>query len=485
MGSSFGILETARRGMNTQQSAISITAHNIANANNPYYSRQRVNMKATNAFPSPGLNQPYMSGQIGTGVKVDSVQRIREDFLDVQFRGENNKLGYYKAKSEALSKMEGIMNEPSETGLSKTVNQFWQSLQDLAVNPENGGAKSVVIERAKAVADTFNYITDSLKGIQKDIGAQLDNSVDTVNSLLTQIQNLNKQIASVEPHGLVPNDLYDERTRLIDELSSYADIQVKYESSGTTASAVAEGKATITLIGADGTPITPPLVNGANVDEKPQMLEVVKDAAGAITGIKVGANGPEVSVDNLSKGKLKGLIESLGYKDGQTGEYPEMLEKLKVIATALQDALKTPGGASIFTVDAAGKVSVNETDLDAFLKTASSAETKDWATSIADAINAPIGDPANPTGANFNQSYQEIIGDMGVRAQEAERLTKNTIVLMLSVDNNRKSVSAVSTDEEMTNLITFQHAYSAAARTVTAIDEMLETIINKMGLVGR
>ncbi|WP_406686217.1 FlgK family flagellar hook-associated protein, partial [Rossellomorea vietnamensis] len=142
MRSTFMGLETAKRGMYTQQGALYTTGHNISNANTPGYTRQRVNFTQTEPYPSPSMNRPQVPGQMGTGVEAGSIQRVRDSFLDTQYRGENNKLGYWDTKMEAMKKMEEVMNEPSDSGLSKTMDMFWQSLQDLAVNPTNSGARS-------------------------------------------------------------------------------------------------------------------------------------------------------------------------------------------------------------------------------------------------------------------------------------------------------------------------------------------------------
>ncbi|WP_218240514.1 flagellar basal body protein, partial [Pseudomonas sp. 2822-17] len=100
------------------QTAIQTTGHNIANANTPGYSRQRVNLQPTGGFPTPGFSQPAITDQLGSGVQAGEITRIREAYLDDQFRGENNKHGYWNSLHESLTKMEDIMNEPTEDGLA-------------------------------------------------------------------------------------------------------------------------------------------------------------------------------------------------------------------------------------------------------------------------------------------------------------------------------------------------------------------------------
>ncbi|MBM7649359.1 flagellar hook-associated protein 1 FlgK [Bacillus ectoiniformans] len=534
MASTFHGLETAKRGMYTQQSALYTTGHNIANANTPGFSRQRVNFVQTEPYPAAAMNRPQIPGQMGTGVEAGSVQRVRESFLDVQYQGENNKMGYWQSRAEALNKMEDIMNEPSDSGLAKVMGQFWQSLQDLSVNPENEGARTVVLQRGQAVADTFHYMHDSISAIRDDIGNEISVTVKEVNSLLEQISKLNKQIGEIEPHGYLPNDLYDERDRLVDQLSQHINIKVDKVPSGGNALKIAEGQYVISMFHADG--ITPTeIVNSANFNKVGlQSDPVAADSEGdgvvdkpndPITHFTV--NGEEITVNNFSQGRLRGLAESYGYKDNANntkGIYPQMLDDLDKMAYSFgsifnevhslgygmeqdqpqskpffdgiadskanyKDAAKTIQLGSLTSEEVAASVigmndgngtnAINLANIQGFILTNSTQKLEGIAGSIdltqLSAIN-------NGTIKSF---YEGIIGRLGVDAQQATRLGKNSEVLRQSVETNRQSISSVSLDEEMTNMIKFQHAYNAAARNITVVDEMLDKIINGMGTGGR
>lgn len=124
-----------------------------------------------------------MPGQIGTGVEIGTVERVRDQFLDFQYRIENSRASYWAKRSEALSRMEELLNEPSDNGLAKTIDRFWQSLHDLVDNVDNAGARSVVAQRGLAVAETLNYLSRSLQSIRMDLRDQIDVSVGRVNSL--------------------------------------------------------------------------------------------------------------------------------------------------------------------------------------------------------------------------------------------------------------------------------------------------------------
>jgi flagellar hook-associated protein 1 len=493
MRSTFHGLETARRGMFTQQIALETTGHNIANANTPGYSRQRVNFVQTEPYPAPAMNRPEIPGQIGTGVKAGTVQRVREAFLDKQYQTENNRVGYWEARNDALKKMEEIMNEPSEDGLAKTMDRFWQSLQDLANNPEDAGARSVVRERGRALAETFNYLDSSLRSIQGDFKNQIDITVKEINTLAMQINEINKKIGEVEPHGYLPNDLYDERDRLLDQLSKIVNFTTTTVPSGGKALDIAEGKFTVQIVDSLGNTYT--LVDGATLTANSLAVNYngVNNLVDDIT-----INGTPVLPVDLVSGKLKGLIEAYGYNDAGTpkGIYPEMIQKLDGLVNAFvtefnaqhQAGVDLNGNPGIDFFDpaglTAGTMALNPAlDLD----------------EIAVSLSGNKGDGSNalelatvkdrltigglPT--TFNSYYEGVIGEMAVNAQEAVRMQNNSEALRQSVEERRQSVSGVSLDEEMTNMIQFQHAYNASARMITTIDEMLDRIINNMGIVGR
>ncbi|MGG6433314.1 flagellar hook-associated protein FlgK [Anoxybacillus sp. D401a] len=509
MLSTFHGLETVRRGMTAQQQALYVTGHNIANANTPGYSRQRVNFEQTPPYPFASKNRPVIPGQMGTGVEGGTVQRMREEFLDVQYRGENMKYGYWNTRAEALYKMEEIMNEPSDEGLAKTLDRFWQALQDLAVNPSNSGARSVVRQRGIAVAETFHYLSSSLKSIRDDIKNELDVTVKAVNSLARQLNDLNKQIGEVEVHGYLPNDLYDERNRLLDELSQYVNVKVTPVPSGGSALKIAEGRFTVELTDRNGTPF------GKLVDGNTGVFNEIKveyEATGEkyVSEMKLG-NDPLNFLNFKENGKVGALLHSYGYVGG-IGLYPEMLNNLNAMAKAFADEFNNihSTGWSITEIksstklasndfftynpsDVAGTLNVHPDIMNSLDRIAASKSTSPStpgqigdgsnAQALAEVKNGMMNIAGNTT--TIQNFYESLIGQMAVNAQEAKRLSQNSETLRQSVDERRMAVSSVSLDEEMMNMMKFQHAYNASARMITMIDQMLDKIINNMGLVGR
>lgn len=529
MRSTFMGLETSKRGLFTQQTALYTTGHNIGNANTLGYSRQRVNMEATAGFPGVGLNAGTMPGFLGTGVTSGSIQRVRDSFVDHQFRQESNKFGYWESRSNAISQMEDVLNEPSYYGLQDSLSKFWQSLEDLAANPENGGARKVVIGNAEAVADSFNYMHTSLTAIQTNLGNEISVSTTDINSILQQISELNRQIANVEPNGYLPNDLYDTRDVLLDELAMYMPIETEYVDSGGRALAIAEGSVTVTLKMKDGTKIE--LVKGkdaATLEPNPKdLVDIAADGTvtnGPIQGITVWGPGADITDplasesighDNLLEvGKLKSLMNSYGKTDGAgvTGLYPDMIAELNKMAAAFANEMNrvhilgtdlegNQGGnffvitnpdpdpnqptksftAANLVVSAALKGNPNLLAASDSLGSAQEGNGKN-AQNLADVQFATLGDL---DGSTVQTYFQGIIGQLGVDGQQAGKNTINTATLLGAVEHRRASISSVSLDEEMTDMIRFQQAYNASARMITVVDETLDKIINGMGIVGR
>jgi len=525
MLSTFGGLETVRRGMTAQQQALYVTGHNIANANTPGYSRQRVNFVQTPPYPYPSQNRPVIPGQIGTGVEGGTVQRMREEFLDVQYRGENMKYGYWNTRSDALKKMEEIMNEPSDEGLAKTLDRFWQSLQDLAVNPSNSGARSVVRQRGIAVTETFHYLSSSLKSIQNDLKNEIDVTVQAINSLATQLNNLNQQIGETEVHGYLPNDLYDERNRLLDELSQYVNIKVTPVSSGGSALKIAEGRFTVELVDKTSGATIGTLVDAKNGTVQKFDVQYKDNVTkeGPVVSFSLGNQTVNSFMNLKENGKIGALLHAYGYsEDGgatEIGLYPDMLNNLNAMAKAFADTFNNvhSSGWSVKEINRGSKFAASDPDLNGALRNDfftydttdpdKIAETlnihdniKNSLDYIAASQTGQLGDGSNATElaevknttmsiagstTTIQNFYESVIGQMAVNAQEAERLANNSDTLRQSVDERRQSVSSVSLDEEMTYMIKFQHAYNASARMITMIDQMLDKIINNMGVVGR
>jgi flagellar hook-associated protein 1 FlgK len=650
-------LEIAKRGVMVHQTALDITGHNIANVNTPGYSRQVGNMVTNRPWHSPSMNGARI-GQVGTGVDMQSINRIRDAFIDAQIRNEARTTGYWTGIYEGMTQVESIINEPSEEGLRAVLDQFWAAWQDVTVNPENNSTRAVVVQRGMALSDTFKHMYSQYRALQYDLNDTVAIKVDEINVLAQSIADLNYQIKVVEGAGKIPNDLYDRRDLLLDDLSSIIDIKAGFDISGNLF--VQSGGRT--------------LVQGIDVSK----LAVKTDADGMHMVIWADSEVRTL----IRSGELKGLLDMRGKTSLAEEEYvtdyreilPTLIDELNMMAKtivertnelhrggySLNNKTPYPDGIDFFQIPDASQAAVKnwaqyiivsgDLQLDPNLVAASqyatwnlagaksnfgdnfvalaiaqlkhdlnspaqeyitdhitltfpynggadvtinyndlsgAAQTKavtvpygtylslaEYANALQTALQADpdlsannitikvrcngdrlvlsslnadftgAEDVAEVTGAltrywptitsNLKGDYTGattppgIVGDLrldpttghiwswsvnrlawvdignafvqnattddfwrglaaqvGIDTQEAERMLKNQEILMVELENKRQSVMGTSLDEEMTFMIKFQHAYNASARFLTTIDEELDVVINKMGLVGR
>ncbi len=533
MRSTFFGLETAKRGMTIHQTALNVTGHNISNANTTGYTRQRVNFSTTTPYPSVGLNRPDIPGQLGTGVKAESIQRIRDQFADVQYREQNTKFGYFNSLNESLVKMEEIMNEPSDSSLQYTMEQFWNSLQTLSANSENTGARALVSANGQMVADAYNYYYNSLTTIQKDLNSEIDVVAREVNELITRLAELNQQISEIEPAGLLANDIYDTRDLLVDELSSLVNIKVTKVRPTEYGNAlpIAEGLYNIELVNKDGSSYTDANGNPINLlsadidgNQGYSQLTVNRDPnTNLVTGISDGNHTIDIS-DFTKTGELSAIIESYGYmvNGDKQGHYPEMINDLNNLLITfanefnavhreghtlnggqsgedffvLEGITKTGDNYAYDVPNASQLIKVNQNIVDNPSQLAAGLGNGDAGNNINAQRLANLKTldftqymtsatvPNGMTGT-VDSYYAGIIGKLGVISRSAELNKMNADTMLATVDQRRKSVTSVSLDEEMVDMVRFQHAYNASARNITVVDEMLDRIINGMGIVGR
>ncbi|HJA91375.1 MAG TPA: flagellar hook-associated protein FlgK, partial [Candidatus Jeotgalibaca merdavium] len=214
MSGLFGTLNIGTRGMAASQTALQTTSHNLANMNTDGYTRQRVNFEAENPYHLGGV------GQIGTGVKLSGVVRVIDDYVTKQIQQESGSYNRYAQKSEILSKLEMIFNEPSETGLSNGLSKFYSAWNYLGSNPELPTAKTMVSQEAQSLADTLTHMSNQIEGVQADTVYAIQKDVMDFNNKIEQLNTLNQQIFNVTVKGDTPNDLLDQRDRLTTELAS-------------------------------------------------------------------------------------------------------------------------------------------------------------------------------------------------------------------------------------------------------------------------
>ncbi|MFZ7944680.1 flagellar hook-associated protein FlgK [Neobacillus sp. 19] len=471
MGSTFGGLEIGKRAILAQQSALNTTGHNIANANTVGYTRQEAILNASNPYAYPGMNNSTAPQSIGTGVEVSELRRIRDHFLDQQYRNSQQTAGYWDAKTNALSSLEAMFNEPSDAGLSMTLDRFWGSFQELAKNPDSLAIRTVVAANGKAVADSFQSITLGIDQIENGLKNDLTLKVTDINSSIKEVAALNKQISLMTAAGQQPNDLLDKRDLLIDKLSKLMSVHTSAGPNG------------VAILSVGGVAIVNGMTIGT-VSVNPQTGEAM-------------INGNAVALEG---GEMKGILDTL------TGSIPSIRKNLDILAGTfakqMNDSQTSDDARNLDDIAAKTQLEkvpffVDKDDPTKPPKDAASMMVNPKLLAspgkIAAAKSDLIGDGSNAKAMadlqfqkiNINGSqttigdfYLSIVGQLGLDVNGAKQASDRADAVATQADSRRQSISGVSIDEEMTNMVRFQQAYNAAAKYVSAVNDMLDKLIN-------
>lgn len=458
-------LEIGRRALISSQLAMNTVGHNMANANTPGYTRQRVNISST----SPAETN---WGNAGTGVEITSIQHIRDLFLSGQYRNENGSLGSWEFAEKSVAQIESFFNEPQENSLGSALDEFWQCWSAVAANADNTQGRNNLLDKANVLVNNFHQLNRKLTNLRQTIDNELSSSVANLNQIGSQIALLNRQITSQEVEGHKANDLRDQRDLLIDELSSYLDVNVIENYNGSVTVAIGA----MAFVEGDG--------------YQRLSTELVKDGEASYTKIVWNSNKAAV---NFKNGTFSSMLQ---VRDKMIPDYQSKLDRLAQGIAENINTLHVTGytldnttGVNFFDPESitAGTIQINSAVLgNPDMIAAASAADKPADGAVAEAISVMInGTRLMPNSTTIREFYGGIVGGLGTESLEAANNTENYKLLVNQIENQRQSVQGVSLDEEMTNLVRFQSAYEAAARVITVMDEALDTLINGTGIVGR
>lgn len=445
--SSFYGLQTSLRGLLAQQRALDTTGHNIANASTKGYSRQEAVMAAAPALEiASGAVQGGAGAHIGSGVDVQAYRRVRDTFLDLQYRAQATRLGQEAGRSEGLDRAELALAEPSDDGINTQLGKFWDAWSNLAQAPENPAARQALIEQAGTLAEAFKTVDEQFALVGQQARSEFDSLVSPggeIEQIAREIDALNTTIKKFVTAGDTPNDLMDQRDLLLDRLS---------ELGQTSVTDLGDGSVEVTF-GATGAPM---------IDATGFHYQAPATLANA--GGRLGA------LQNLSN-VPGGEIDSYRLELGQVAT---------ALATAVNDIYDfASDGTDFFAVSgpyAASNLSLAPGVTAATVRTGPTGEPGD--NDLALAIAELRGDDL-PDGA-----YRSFVARVGAEVREATRNEANARALTDAVSDRRESVAGVSLDEEMGNLVRFQRAYQASSRAMSTMDEMLDVLINRTGRVG-
>jgi flagellar hook-associated protein 1 len=444
------LFDISRSSMATYQRSMDVAANNIANVGNKDYTRQRVMISTENT-------QQYAGITWGTGVKLDDIERIRSSLTESQIISNNQKQSFNDRSSILLGQVQDVFSEPSELGISNLIGQFFSSWSELSVNPTSTALRGNVVYSAQNLAIKINDINDSTKTIQSSIYSEFRDKITEVNDTLVSVHSINNQIAESLAIGQNANDLLDKRDILVDELSKLTNITVSYESDQT---------ASITIGG----------VFAVNKGSYTQFE--MNTSENKISMVPVGST----KITSLTGGEMGALV------DIYSNKIPAYLDKLDSVVNQLVTTVNASHntgynlddppqtGFDFFSGYVNGELKITDAIQNDYNQISVSSDGTSGNGDIAIEL-FEIGDQKLIDGSRLIDVYSTLISEVGSQKQNADRMSESGALVLQQLNNQKDSLSAVSVDEEMMNVISFQKAYEASAKLIRMADEMLETLL--------
>ncbi len=473
MSGLFGTFNIAVKGLHANQTALHTTSHNISNANTEGFSRQRVEVKADTPYNMAGV------GQLGTGVRLQSVVRMVDEFVDLQIRKENSTLAQCETQQDVMGQIEMIFNEPSDTGLHFSMGEMFDSWQELSKNPESLNAKSMVVEKSKSFVDTLRHMSVQANELKGDVVSNIEKNVYDANSILDQLNTVNEQIFNITIKGHSPNDLMDSRDLLLKNLSGILETKESYDAYGRAIVKVGETELTgkgvkLEVNTGSGTPAFN-VVNKAGTNP----VTITSGAIGGHLNALSEIEGRMEELDTFAKGTA--FAFNTIHKDGAEKipffifDGTENAGNLRVHDDILKDESKVSTGKSANSPAGDGSRALAIANL-----RTSKFNFNDLTSNMYNVDTMKLTGATSAT--TMEGAYGDIIIKIGIKSEHATNMVDNQSAVMAQLSNRRESVSGVSIDEEVTNLLKYQRSYEANSRVINTLNEMLDTLINRTGV---
>lgn len=569
-------LYTGTSGLRVSQNAINTTAHNLANVDTKGFTRQQV-ILTDHTYSTLGSNRVGVF-QVGTGTDISKVMTYRNMFYDQSYRENNGRLGFYSAQYEAVNEVENLLGETEGVAFQNSVSSLWTNLQELSKDPGNIVVRSNFVNACVSFMERSQNIMDQLSEYQKSLNTNIVTQVDRINSIGSQITELNKKICAAEAGDIErANDYRDQRNVLLDELSEIVNISCSEDSSGAVSISI-EG--TQFLSGARYYEMGITKVNEASSLLKPiwkhlgnqdvfnldQEISTELDTdIGYLKGLIIGRGNKEANYSDIPMKPERNDYASDQDYDTAMADYEDAVKKynktvdvssimtmqaqfdqlIHGIVTMMNDTLcpnttvtdavtgktytvldteKAPVGmdengtqgvelfsrnncsryqekvingktyqvyqeedpSDIHSLYSINQISVNQEILSNYSMLALSSNNGsgefdlEVCQSLTEQWQKPFAtlSPNTLTTFDFNSYYTNMIGELANRGNKFSTLAESQQLTVDTIDGQRQSVSGVSSDEELTNLIRFQHAYSASSRYITTVNDLLETLLN-------
>lgn len=460
----FNTLNLGARALQANQLGVEVTGQNLANSSNAAYSRQRVVLQTS-------LPTPSSIGMQGTGVQATSIEQVRDGLVDGQIRDEASASGFWNSQQNSLENAQAQLGEflnlnatgsaTDAAGISDRLNNLFNAFQGLATSPTSIAQRQNVVSQAQSLADGLNQASRQLSALNDGLNSSVTNGVTTANQLLSQIADLNDQIAKATFTGATANDLNDSREQALEKLASLVNIQTTTNPNGTVDVSVA------------GTQ----LVSGNKTLDTLQAY----DSGGGQILVRTATGGTPLS---LTGGSIQGTIDA---RDGALKTLRDGLDTLASSIITQVNGIYSTGydlngntGGMLFTGTNANTIGVTSAlQTDASLVQAAGAPGASGDNTVALAL-AKLGTQSITSLGNktFSGAFAAQVGSFGFAVANANSEAGNQSSVATMLQNQRDSVSGVSIEEEVANLITFQQAYAASSKIISTVNQMLQTVIS-------
>lgn len=537
---SMSSISTALSGLRAAQAGLAVTGHNVSNSGVLGYTRQQGIQQDFSYLNRGSSPVGSLKMQVGIGTGVSQIRQLRNKFYDIAYREENGFGEYYARKYTAGEEINTIIGEMgSEYRAQEVITDVWDAINEMSKNPGAIETRSLFIQSCVTLLDKMQDINKKLFEYQLNLNKQIEKEVKNINDIVAQIGELNQKIEEIEADGSKANDLKDMRNNLLDELSGYIDIEVKETAVGNSGATRVDilFQGNELLVSNIPQKIGLKYCNGEYPFVEPvfSSSDEILPASDTSTPLFPNLASEDLgTTSTTTKGSLKGLLVARGEVVGnytmpnsEIGNFsiPNIQKKIDTLMHEIVTKLNTAsmsgkgldgnygipifvrkgvddsnvGGGTmpgiiqgensndyntLFTID---NIQINPKllEADGYNKLGfSKSGDKDDNTILVELSKAWKEPIANLEGASIDGYYKKIVTDYAVKVQEDREKLESKVGTIDLAQNKRLTISGVSLDEELSNMLKFQHAYNSAAKVVNVIDGMMDKIINGTGRVG-
>jgi flagellar hook-associated protein 1 len=485
---------SAKTGMMAMQLGLQIINNNISNANTPGYSRQRIDLQsqAPLGYSYIGLGK---LGQVGQGLTVDGITRAHNQFLDDQVNRQQASLGYNSILSDTLKQVEAMLGEPAGSGITGAMQTFFEAAAALSRSPESLPLRHGFIQASQAFLRTTQDTAQQLQSLRTNlvgdpsVSGSVDDSaaalsVSSINSQLSQIANLNQQIVVINSSGGSANDLLDQRDQLLTTLSKQLNITVDYRDNGQVD--IRLGTTRLLQGGVVNDTLEAIANTGPTQNDQPAIIRLATattDITADITGgelggiLKMGGNGSDLSTPRSVLEKISTLFDTVATQ----------MNALQAGGLKLDGTAPSVGTEdAFFDLSAGSNLAIFRYQFNSYFEThpeSIAAATGPTFAGVGDGRNAlamaqlestTLAGLGNKTPADF---YNEAIATLGVDSHTSQENWESGTLITQQLEQQRQSYQGVNVEEEMVELVKFQRAFEASARSFQALDDALRSMM--------